>query len=335
MPIQEIPLELDQLLQKGGLVYWQASENRRSITLISPWAHEILGEKAATLTPEHDWFQNVHPNDQDRFIQAVEYNDAKEIYQIDYRWSHADDLYIWLRELGKRKNPESDEFEGLIFAIGEQKELEHRVLHISEREKRKLGQELHDDLCQQMAGMLFFTNNLVYQIKTGKDPETLISATNEIKKQLQLGIEKTRCLSLGLNPVNIDRKSFQECLIELIQQPQTLYSINCQFQMSSDLTINDQELAIHLYRITQESINNSVRHGAADTISITLQKEANFGILTIRDNGSGFKIDPERTEGMGLHNLKSRARMINASIDIGNDDRSGASVTCKFSLQPS
>ena len=99
--------------------------------------------------------------------------------------------------------------------------------------------------------MLFFTNNLVYQIKTGKDADTLIEATKEIKKQLQLGIEKARCLSHGLNPVSLEKKSFQECLIELIQQSQTLYSINCQFHMESDVVINNQDLANHLFRITQ------------------------------------------------------------------------------------
>ena len=333
MPIQEIPLELDLLLQKGGLVYWHAGDLRRSVSLISPWAPSILGEKADTLTPEDDWLKHVHPNDRETLIRAVEDNDGKEIYQIDYRWSHLEDSYIWLRELGKRKSADSHEFEGLFYAIGEQKDLEHRVLKISEREKRKLGRELHDDLCQQLAGMLFFTNNLVYQIKTGKDADTLIEATKEIKKQLQLGIEKARCLSHGLNPVSLEKKSFQECLIELIQQSQTLYSINCQFHMESDVVINNQDLANHLFRITQESINNAVQHGDSDTISITLRKEGDFGILTIRDNGSGLKDNSENTDGMGLHNLRSRARMINASIKIGNNDRGGASVCCKFAFQ--
>ena len=103
--------------------------------------------------------------------------------------------------------------------------------------------------------------------------------------------------------------------------------------MGSDLTIQNQELATHLFRITQESINNAVRHGIADTISITLQKEDDFGILTIGDNGSGFKTDPQNTDGMGLHNLRSRARMINATIQIGNNDLGGVSVNCKFPLK--
>ncbi|MCZ6673201.1 MAG: PAS domain-containing protein [Verrucomicrobia bacterium] len=333
MPIQEIPLELDRLLQKGGLVYWQASENRRSVSLLSPWAHNILGEMADTLSAEDDWFQFIHPDDREKVAQSVEGSDSESVYQVDYRWADSEDSYIWLRELGRRKSQNTGEFEGLIYTIKEQKELEHTALNISEREKRKLGRELHDDLCQQLAGMLFFTNNLVYQIKTGKDPDTLIEATTEIKKQLQLSIEKTRCLSHGLNPVSLDRKTFQECLIELIQQSQTLYSINCPFQMGSDLTIKNQDLATHLFRITQESINNAVRHGNADTISITLQKEEDFGILTIGDNGSGFKADPQDTDGMGLHNIRSRARMINATIEIGNNDLGGVSVKCKFTLQ--
>lgn len=334
MPIQEIPLELDHLLKKGGMAYWQASNHRKSITSLSPWAAEVLGKKTGSIGEQDDWFKSIHPNDLEDTKETILANQGKNIYQVDYRWADSNDSYIWLREIGHRKAPESPEYEGLIFAIKEQKELEHKALHISEREKRKLGRELHDDLCQQLAGMLFFTNNLVYQIKTGKETEVLVEATNEIKKQLQLSIEKTRCLSHGLNPVSLERKTFQECLIELIQQSQTLYSVNCQFQMSSDLTIEDQDIATHLFRITQESINNSIRHGNADTISITLQKEGDFGILTILDNGAGFKSDPLNTDGMGLHNLRSRARMINAVIDIGNNKQGGASVHCKFRIRP-
>ena len=323
MPIQEIPLELDHLLKKGDVAYWQAGNNRKSVTQLSPWARKILGPKADSLTEEDNWFDQVHPNDLKEFTNAVKNNDGTDCYQVDYRWSDSEDSHIWLRELGRRKSTDSDEYEGLLFPLAEQKELEHRALNISEREKRKLGRELHDDLCQQLAGMLFFTNNLVHQIKAGKDMDTLLEATTEIKQQLQLSIEKTRCLSHGLNPVNLEHKNFEECFIELIQQTQTLYSIDCQFQMSADLTIQNQELATHLFRITQESINNAVRHGNANTISIALQKEGDFGILTIRDNGTGFKSGPQNTDGMGLHNLRSRARMINATIEIGNSPQGG------------
>ncbi|MDA0346098.1 MAG: histidine kinase [Verrucomicrobia bacterium] len=330
MPIQEISSELDSLLQKGETVYWQATENRKSVTKLSAWAKEVLGNKVETTSTKKDWFKHIHASDKVNVLETIGNNDGNEVYSVEYRWAKTEGCYVWLREIGIRREPGSPDFEGLLYNISSQKESEKRTLNISEREKRKLGRELHDDLCQQMAGMLFFTNNLVYQIKTGKDPETLIEATTEIKKQLQISIEKTRCLSHGLNPVSLARKTFQECLVELIQQTQTLYSINCQFQMASNLTIQNQEIATHLFRITQESINNAVRHGGADTISITLQKEENFGILTIQDNGSGFESDPQNSDGMGLHNLRSRAGMINASIHIGNNKDKGVSVICKF-----
>jgi signal transduction histidine kinase len=330
MSIQEITLELDHLLRKGGLAYWQATGNRKFVTVLSPWAEQFLGVNSDRLKEGDNWFNFIHSRDLEETIKTVENNDGSNIYQVDYRWAISGDSYIWLRELGRRKTEGSSEFEGLLFTIKEQKEFEYKALSISEREKRQLGRELHDDLCQQLAGMLFFTNNLVYQIESGKDTEALVESTNEIKKQLQISIEKARCLSHGLNPVSLEKKTFQECLIELVQQSQTLYSITCQFQMSSDLAIEDPEVARHLFRITQESINNAVRHGNADTISITLQKDNDFGILTIRDNGSGLKPGPQNTDGMGLHNLKSRARMINATIQISNDERGGVSVICKF-----
>jgi signal transduction histidine kinase len=331
MPIQEIPMELDHLLQKGGLAYWQATKNHSFVTVLSSWAKQIIGESAESQSDDDDWFDFIHPQDREETEKTILANDGSDIYQVDYRWTISKEKHVWVREVGRRISADSQEFEGLLFSIKEKKDLERKALNISEREKRQLGRELHDDLCQQLAGMLFFTNNLVYQIKTGKDPEVLIEATNEIKKQLQISIEKTRCLSHGLNPVSLKKKTFQECLIELIQQSRTLYSIHCEFQPSSDVKIEDPETARHLFRITQESINNAVRHGKADHVSITLQKEQDFGILRIRDNGSGFTSDPEDTDGMGLHNMKSRAKMINATIQFSNNEQGGASVLCRFS----
>lgn len=334
MPIQAIPVELDHLLEKSDAIYWQAKDNRKTVFNLSPWAKRILGFEAASFSRENDWFDSIHPTDLNKVLEAIDNHDRDGNYTVDYRWMIDDENSVWLREIGKRVEIGSDEFEGLIYSIKTEKELEAKALNISEREKRKLGRELHDDLCQQLAGMLFFTNNLVYQIKTGKDPEILIQATNEIKKQLQISIEKTRCLSHGLNPVSLERKTLQECLVELIQQSKTLYAIDFQFEMSSDLVIRDQETAWHLFRITQESINNAIRHGEATIITITLQREEDFGILSIRDNGSGFKTDPTKIDGMGLHNLRSRAGMINAHIDIENHKQGGVSIRCKFAPDP-
>ena len=330
MPTQDIPLELYSLLEKGGVTYWQAKDERKTVTMLSGCTEDLLGQNPDSIISGDSWFTHLHPQDRDLLKKAVFECHGSNFYQVDYRWIRDDGKSVWLRELGRKRGEGSDDLEGLLFSIQNPLELEQTSLTISEREKRKLGRELHDDLCQQLAGMLFFTNNLVFQIKAGKDQALLIEATNEIKKQLQISIEKTRCLSHGLNPVSLARKTFQECLVELIQQTQTLYSINCQFHMASDLAIRNQEIATHLFRITQESINNAVRHGGADTISITLQKEENFGILTIQDNGSGFETDPQNTDGMGLHNLRSRADMIKASIHIGNNKGNGVSVICKF-----
>ena len=80
MPIQEIPLELDHLLKKGGMAYWQAGNHRKSMTLLSPWAAQILGEKAGSISEEDDWFESIHPNDLEDTKDTILANHGKNIY---------------------------------------------------------------------------------------------------------------------------------------------------------------------------------------------------------------------------------------------------------------
>ena len=298
--------------------------------MLSPWSKQVLGDNAETITPSDDWFDYLHPKDVESVQDAIDRSRGTEIYQVDYRWQGNAGQDVWLRELGRRIYENADEREGLIFSIREQKELENTALIISEREKRKLGRDLHDDLCQQLAGMLFFTDNLIFQINRGKDRGALFKSTSEIKAQLQLCIEKTRCLARGLNPIGLGKKTFRECLTELIEQSQKLYAISCRLQINSDLHVLERELGTHLFRITQEAIHNAVRHGRADQISITLQSQGDGGILIIRDNGSGLKPARKESTGRCLHNMRSRATMIEGSIDIVNHEEGGVLVLCKF-----
>ena len=125
MPTQEIPLGLDHLLQEGGVVYWQAKQKRKFSTILSPWADKILGEKINSLSEEEDWFESVHPLDQKKVISVVKKVKGTEVYSVDYRWMVNEDAHVWLREVGKRSEIGSDTFEGILYSIREEKELEN------------------------------------------------------------------------------------------------------------------------------------------------------------------------------------------------------------------
>ena len=131
MPIQEISSELDSLLQKGETVYWQAIENRQSVTTLSPWAKLILGSKVETITPQDDWFKNIHAADLKNVLQTIADNDGNEAYSVEYRWEITKDSYVWIREIGIRREPGSKDFEGLLYNINSQKESEKRTLKSS------------------------------------------------------------------------------------------------------------------------------------------------------------------------------------------------------------
>ncbi len=317
------PLNFAKLLQQFGVISWQASGDRQNTLLPLP----------GTNTEQvNDWFSIVHPNDVDALRSKVNAIKESGSYQAEYRIKHTESKCLWVREIAKLKDNDENQIEGYLYSIEEIKSLEESSIEAAENEKRKLGRELHDDLCQQLVGMLFFTNNLLHQINSGKDKEALVDSAVEIKNQLLISIDKTKSISKGLNPVNLEFKPFEECLLDLIDQFKTLYSTKCSLDISPDINFNNQDTATHLFRIIQEGINNAIRHGRANSVTITLQRQNDTGILVIKDNGSGIKSSESQSSGMGLHNLNFRALSIGATLKIENHPSGGVQLQCKIPL---
>ena len=96
------------------------------------------------------------------------------------------------------------------------------------------------------------------------------------------------------------------------------------------ILIHDNAMATHLYRIVQEALNNAIKHGKADTVTIMLRQERNTCILTVQDNGLGIGNMVSQGKGIGLNIMQYRASMIGASLDVRDAERGGTILTCSF-----
>ena len=107
-----------------------------------------------------------------------------------------------------------------------------------------------------------------------------------------------------------------------------LFSISCELECDEDLAITDRSVATHLFRLAQEAINNSVKHGKAKRVSIGFKAVENSLVLSIRDDGSGFVPQAAPTKGLGLRIMNYRAQKIGAAFDIRLAEGGGTIVTC-------
>ena len=217
---------------------------------------------------------------------------------------------------------------GIVRDITRRKRLENEILEISGREQRRIGQDLHDSLCQHLAGIGFMGKVLEKKI-TERQP-LLPTDVNEIVELIDQAITMTRGFARGLNPVRLEADGFVFALSELAINVEKLFGIVCRFEYADMILIHDNAMSTHLYRIVQEALNNAIKHGRADTVTIMLRQEGTTCILTVQDNGLGIGNIVHQGKGIGLNIMQYRASMIGASLDVRNAELGGTILTCSF-----
>jgi len=208
------------------------------------------------------------------------------------------------------------------------KGLEKEILEISERERRRFGQDLHDGLCQQLAGIELMSQVLEKKLAPKSKPDA--ASAGEIGRLVREAIGETRLLARGLSPVTLESEGLMSGLQELAGNTERMFHVHCQFVCPNPVPVNEPAVATHLYRIAQESVSNAIKHGKATNIRIELASKGEETTLVVRDNGVGFEREAPKNSGMGLRIMQYRAGVIGGSLSIkANGDR-GSSVVCVF-----
>jgi PAS domain S-box-containing protein len=215
--------------------------------------------------------------------------------------------------------------------ITEQRRLESRILEIAEVERKRIGQDLHDGLCQLLGGIAMMDSVLRKRL-AGSAPES-IEVASDICHYTSDAIEQVRMVARGLSPVELETNGLTSALHELAATTRKLFGIHCDFICESPVYVPDNARATHLYRIVQESINNAVRHGHAGRIEIVLATGSGTAILSVTDDGEGFAPETGPGTGMGLTSMKYRTSILGGTLEISRVQPSGMLVRCTFPLE--
>jgi signal transduction histidine kinase len=217
---------------------------------------------------------------------------------------------------------------GIVRDVTSRRRLEREILEISGREQRRIGQDLHDGLCQHLAGVGFLGKVLEKKLRAGVLPSVL--EAGEIVELLDQAVTLTRGFARGLNPVSLEAEGLMHALRELALSTQKLYGISCRFECSEPVFIHDNAVATHLYRIVQEALGNSIKHGKARSVVINLLKDGAMNVLTVKDDGIGIGNAKQKGKGMGLSIMSYRASVIGGLLDIRDDEMGGTILVCSF-----
>ncbi len=209
-----------------------------------------------------------------------------------------------------------------------QRQLEERLLSLSDREQRRIGADLHDHLGQHLTGIACLVTALRTQLQ--REGSALAERANEIAGCVTRAIETTRLLARGLCPAHVEQWGLRASLEDLAAQVQRLEGVSCVFEPAGPLAEEDPETATQAYRIAQEAISNAIRHGNASRIVLRLDTTGEQIRLAIEDDGDGFPVAaPAAAGGLGLHLMEHRAAMRGGQFRIRPRPR-GVHVECLF-----
>ena len=210
--------------------------------------------------------------------------------------------------------------------VTEHKRLEKEVLQISEMEQRRIGQDLHDGICQHLAGIELMS--LVLQQMLEKKSKSQAAQAEKIGVHVRDVIAQTRSLARGLSPVVLESEGLMAALAELAASTEKLFRVKCRFTCPAPVFLHELITATHLFRIAQEAVTNAVKHGKAREIEIRLETKLEKMVLTVGDNGGGFPPRSGTSKGMGLRIMQYRAGMIGATLLFQRPNKGGSAVVC-------
>jgi signal transduction histidine kinase len=220
--------------------------------------------------------------------------------------------------------------------------LEKQMLEIGDKERRRFGHDLHDGLGQQLTGIALMSESLSHRLQAQGSP--LVEQAEQITSLVSETIGWTRELARGLSPLTLETDGLLAALEELATRAKKLFGVTCTFDCEHDELPIADESAVHVYRIVQEAVSNSVKHGKAKRVVMRGIVTAGDGtgsaggsgsaggrqvIMTVTDDGSGLSAKTVAEPGIGLRIMQYRANLIGAKLSVVRATAQGGTiVTC-------
>jgi len=350
-------------MDSAPVLVWVSDTEKQFIWFNKPWL-EFTGRTTEQETGE-GWAENVHPDDLERCMTLYASSFEKRVpFEMTYRLRRHDGEYRWLLDKGIPLHGHRKEFAGYIGScvditeqrqtqneleqrvaertaellaanaeltaqMDERNRLENALLDISEQEQRRLGQDLHDGLCQSLSGLAFMARSLTKTLEA-QALGAVAAEAGRLAELLHRSVEHSRDIAKGLHPVVMDAEGLVSALHELTARSSG--GISCRLRCERMVPITDNGVALHLYRIAQEAVTNALKHSGARSITVSLRLRQNQLSLSVADDGCGMPEVIRAADGMGVRLMKYRADVIGADFAIGKRKKHGTRMTCLLQM---
>ena len=298
----------------------------------------VLGYKERELVGK-TIFEITHPGDATESRLLFRRIVTKgEPYQLEKRYLRKDGSALWvsvsaspLRDAeGKTQSAVaiiidiSDQKKAQAFLEDRARGLEGEILAISDRVQRRIGQYLHDSLCQHLTAIAVMARSVALRLKKHRVIE--VEHIEEIAELINDGVTEARTIARGLHPVEMEPPGLVTALAALVKQRH--WPVSCRLEADEEISVQDSTVALHLYRIAREAVINANKHARAREIIVRMRRSGKGIELSVIDDGVGIPGNSPAGSGMGFHIMQYRARSIGARLEIKPIKPHGTRVTC-------
>ena len=317
---------LTQLLETTKVVSWEAEVEAQRFTYVSGQAVKMLGY------PTSDWYEpnffasHIHPHDRRRVLSAYQ-KQARLVEHFDliFRMIGNDRRVAWVQNLVSitSENDAPARMHGFMIDISEQKRSEEALKHLGSRliaaqeeERKRIARELHDDLNQRMAVLSIELDQLSQKMQNSLGLQKRLHKMQLQAQEISSDIHR---LSYKLHPSKLDHLGLSAAVKSLCDELTLTQDgkLRVHFHQSKVPADLPKDVKLCLFRIVQETLRNSVKHSAADTVQVVLSKTYNTIRLSISDNGCGFDTSSDSMDkGLGFISMHERLRLVGGEIKI-------------------
>jgi PAS domain S-box-containing protein len=300
----------------GNIISW----NSGAEAIFGYKGEEVIGKNLSILTPP------FYPNEMPEILDTLCAGDDIDHYETVRQKKDGGIINVSVKVSPIRNHQNRINGASIIARdVTARKRLEREVLEISEKERRRIGQDLHDSLGQKLTGISLQVKALENRLRKSDPLEA--EKTAQISGLINDTIMQTRTLAKNLLTVTLQTQGLSVALQELASYCEELYGVptSCVTQLKDE--VNNSSLAAQLYHIAQEAVTNAIRHSGSTAIEISIRDDDLELILEIQDNGNGTI--PGRKGGIGLKIMEYRSSMIDGRLTFYGEPGKGSTVTCR------
>jgi len=206
--------------------------------------------------------------------------------------------------------------------------LQQEVQEISDKTMQSIGQDLHDDLCQHLAGIGMFASVLEGDLREAVgDEHRAVASVAQVRRLIDGAVARTRQIARGLFPPGLEDQGLAAILEDLIETLRRTGRASIAMEAETDFAWLTTAQKAQVFRIIQEALSNAMRHSGSEVILVRLVDRDGWAAAEVRDFGRG--LPPVPGGGMGLRIMAYRAESIGASLSIENLDP-GVCIACRM-----